>query len=153
MSLTGLTSHVPRWGIDWLGKALIKQLIADFAQVVVILLLVLRKNAMLLREDIKKRVFEAADQLYGEKGGGVFPTVEEVRQRCRVGMASVNAAMKEWRTNQLQNPMRIDVEACQMELEALKTRLDRLDDRQELLHQQLEAIRQALAAPLQDERK
>lgn len=153
MSLTGLTSHVPRWGIDWLGKALIKQLIADFAQIVVILLLILRKNAMLLREDIKKRVFEAADQLYVEKGGGVFPTVEEVRQRCRVGMANVNATMKEWRTNQLQNPMRIDVEACRMELEALKTRLDRLDDRQELLHQQLEAIRQALAAPLPDERK
>ena len=153
MSLTGLTSHVPRWGIDWLGKALIKQLIADFAQIVVILLLILRKNAMLLREDIKKRVFEAADQLYVEKGGGVFPTVEEVRQRCRVGMANVNAAMKEWRTNQLQNPMRIDVEACRMELEALKTRLDQLDDRQELLHQQLEAIRQALAAPLPDERK
>lgn len=153
MSLTGLASHVPRWGIDWLGKALIKQLIADFAQIVVILLLILRKNAMLLREDIKKRVFEAADQLYGEKGGGVFPTVEEVRQRCRVGMANVNAAMKEWRTNQLQNPMRIDVEACRMELEALKTRLDRLDARQELLHQQLEAIRQALAAPLPDERK
>lgn len=108
---------------------------------------------MLLREDIKKRVFEVADQLYGEKGGGVFPTVEEVRQRCRIGMASVNAAMKEWRASQLQNPMRIDVEACQMELEALKTRLDRLDDRQELLHQQLEAIRQALAAPLPDERK
>ena len=153
MSLTGLTSHVPRWSIDWLDKALIKQLIADFAQVVVILLLILRKNAMLLREDIKKRVFEAADQLYSEKGGGVFPTVEEVRQRCRVGMANVNAAMKEWRASQLQNPMRIDVEACQMEVEALKTRLDRLDDRQELLHQQLEAIRQALAAPLPDERK
>ena len=99
MSLTGLTSHVPRWSIDWLDKALIKQLIADFAQVVVILLLILRKNAMLLREDIKKRVFEAADQLYSEKGvshgrgsAPALPRRHGQRERGHEGMARQSAS-------------------------------------------------------------
>ena len=55
---------------------------------------------MALSQDIKERIFAAADALHAASGTGEFPSVEAVRQESRAGMNNVVEAMKEWRQNQ-----------------------------------------------------
>lgn len=55
---------------------------------------------MALSQDIKERIFAAADVLHAESATGEFPSVEAVRQASRSGMNNVVEAMKEWRQNQ-----------------------------------------------------
>lgn len=51
-------------------------------------------------QDIKQRIFAAADALHAASVNGEFPSVETVRQESRAGMNNVVEAMKEWRQNQ-----------------------------------------------------
>ena len=51
-----------------------------------------------MNQELKERIFAAADELYGENGD--FPHVEAVRQRARAGMNYVVEALKEWRQKQ-----------------------------------------------------
>lgn len=55
---------------------------------------------MALSQDIKERIFAAADALHAASATGEFPSVEAVRQESRAGMNNVVEAMKEWRQNQ-----------------------------------------------------
>ncbi len=55
---------------------------------------------MALSQDIKERIFCAADELHAASPTGEFPSVEAVRQSSRAGMNNVVEAMKEWRQNQ-----------------------------------------------------
>jgi colicin import membrane protein len=55
---------------------------------------------MALSQDIKDRIFAAADELYAITTDGEYPNVEAVRQRSRAGMNNVVEAMKEWRQRQ-----------------------------------------------------
>lgn len=55
---------------------------------------------MALSQDIKERIFAAADALHAASETGEFPSVEAVRQESRAGMNNVVEAMKEWRQNQ-----------------------------------------------------
>lgn len=54
---------------------------------------------MALSNDIKERIFAAADRLHAASEAGEFPNVEAVRQESRAGMNNVVEAMKEWRQN------------------------------------------------------
>lgn len=51
-----------------------------------------------MNQELKDRIFAAADDLYAENGE--FPNVEIVRQRARAGMNYVVEALKEWRQKQ-----------------------------------------------------
>lgn len=55
---------------------------------------------MALNQEIKERIFIAANELYAEDSSGEFPNIEIVRQRSRAGMNYVVEAMKEWRAMQ-----------------------------------------------------
>jgi chromosome segregation ATPase len=55
---------------------------------------------MALSQDIKERIFAAANALHAASETGEFPSIEEVRQESRAGMNNVVEAMKEWRQNQ-----------------------------------------------------
>lgn len=55
---------------------------------------------MAMNQEIKERIFTAADELYADSDGGEYPSIEAVRQRCRAGMNNVVEAMKEWRARQ-----------------------------------------------------
>lgn len=55
---------------------------------------------MALSQDIKERIFAAADSLHAASETGEFPSVEAVRQESHAGMNNVVEAMKEWRQKQ-----------------------------------------------------
>ncbi len=55
---------------------------------------------MALSQEIKERIFAAADELHAASATGEFPSVEAVRQESRAGMNAVVEAMKEWRQSQ-----------------------------------------------------
>jgi colicin import membrane protein len=55
---------------------------------------------MALSQDIKERIFAAANALHAANETGEFPSVEAVRQESHAGMNNVVEAMKEWRQNQ-----------------------------------------------------
>ena len=55
---------------------------------------------MALNPEVKKRIFDAADELHTASETGEYPNVEAVRQRSRAGMNNVVEAMQEWRQNQ-----------------------------------------------------
>jgi colicin import membrane protein len=55
---------------------------------------------MALNPDVKKRIFDAADELHAASESGDYPNVEAVRQRSRAGMNNVVEAMQEWRQKQ-----------------------------------------------------
>jgi colicin import membrane protein len=55
---------------------------------------------MALNPDVKKRIFDAADELHAASETGDYPNVEAVRQRSRAGMNNVVEAMQEWRQKQ-----------------------------------------------------
>lgn len=49
--------------------------------------------------EVRSRVFQAANELYG--GDGRFPTVNHVRRVARVDMQAAATLMKEWRNHQM----------------------------------------------------
>lgn len=51
-------------------------------------------------QEIRDRVFAAADSLYASSENGEYPSIEEVRIASRAGMQNVVSAMKEWRKAQ-----------------------------------------------------
>lgn len=56
---------------------------------------------------IRDRIYEAADQLYGQGGRQTFPTVDAVRKHARVNMNDASVGMRSWRrlqTSQLDVP-------------------------------------------------
>lgn len=55
---------------------------------------------MALSQEVRERIFAAADTLHAASQSGDFPSVEAVRQESRASMNSVVEAMKEWRQNQ-----------------------------------------------------
>jgi hypothetical protein len=55
---------------------------------------------MALNPDVKKRIFDAADELHANSETGEYPSIEAVRQSSKAGMNNVVEAMKEWRQNQ-----------------------------------------------------
>jgi chromosome segregation ATPase len=55
---------------------------------------------MALNPDVRKRIFDAADELHANSETGEYPNVEAVRQSSKAGMNNVVEAMKEWRQNQ-----------------------------------------------------
>lgn len=55
---------------------------------------------MAINQEIKDRIFSAADELYAASEDGEFPSVEAVRKLSRAGMANVVECMKEWRAKQ-----------------------------------------------------
>lgn len=62
---------------------------------------------MALSQDIRERIFAAADALFAASETGEFPNVEAVRQESRAGMNYVVEAMKEWRQNQRRQVMTV----------------------------------------------
>lgn len=62
---------------------------------------------MALSQDIRERIFAAADALFAADESGDFPNVEAVRQESRAGMNYVVEAMKEWRQNQRRQVMTV----------------------------------------------
>ncbi len=77
---------------------------------------------MAISQDIKERIFAAADQLYAENDTGEFPSIEAVRQLSRAGMNNVVEAMKEWRQQQrkqvqtIKEPMPADLQMILQEM-------------------------------------
>lgn len=77
---------------------------------------------MALNQELKERIFKAADELYAINENREFPRIEEVRQLCRAGMNSVVEAMKEWRQQQrkqvqtIREPMPVDLQATLHEM-------------------------------------
>lgn len=55
-----------------------------------------------MNQDIKDRIFAAADELFAASTTGDFPNVEAVRQKSRANMNYVVEALKEWRQRQRQ---------------------------------------------------
>lgn len=55
---------------------------------------------MAMSNEIKERIFAAADSLHAGSETGEYPSVEAVRQESRAGMNNVVEGMKEWRQNQ-----------------------------------------------------
>ena len=53
-----------------------------------------------MNQEIKDRIFAAADRLFSESASNEFPTVEQVRQASRASMNYVVDALKEWRQKQ-----------------------------------------------------
>ncbi|EEN5590934.1 KfrA protein [Salmonella enterica subsp. enterica serovar Mountpleasant] len=62
---------------------------------------------MALSQDMRERIFAAADALFAADESGEFPNVEAVRQESRAGMNYVVEAMKEWRQNQRRQVMTV----------------------------------------------
>ncbi|EGL6764544.1 KfrA protein [Salmonella enterica] len=62
---------------------------------------------MALSQDMRERIFAAADALFAASETGEFPNVEAVRQESRAGMNYVVEAMKEWRQNQRRQVMTV----------------------------------------------
>lgn len=62
---------------------------------------------MVLSQDMRERIFAAADALFAADESGDFPNVEAVRQESRAGMNYVVEAMKEWRQNQRRQVMTV----------------------------------------------
>lgn len=62
---------------------------------------------MALSQDMRERIFAAADALFAADESGDFPNVEAVRQESRAGMNYVVEAMKEWRQNQRRQVMTV----------------------------------------------
>lgn len=52
---------------------------------------------MTINQEIKERIFTAADELYAASKDGEYPRIEDVRQLSRAGMNTVAEVMKEWR--------------------------------------------------------
>ena len=55
---------------------------------------------MALNQEIKERIYAAADELHAASETGEYPSVEAVRQLSRAGMNNVVEAMKGWRQAQ-----------------------------------------------------
>ncbi|TQC94787.1 hypothetical protein FK216_15430 [Moraxellaceae bacterium AER2_44_116] len=53
-----------------------------------------------MNQEVKDRIFAAADRLFSESASNEFPTVEQVRQASRASMNYVVEALKEWRQKQ-----------------------------------------------------
>lgn len=51
----------------------------------------------MMTQEIRDRIFSAADELYQQSGRETFPTVDVVRKAARVNMNDASVAMKEWR--------------------------------------------------------
>lgn len=56
-----------------------------------------------MNQEIKDRIFAAADALFADSTTGDFPNVEAVRQKSRANMNYVVEALKEWRQRQRQS--------------------------------------------------
>ncbi len=106
---------------------------------------------MLMNQEIKERIFAAADELHAANPNGEFPNVEAVRQLSRAGMNNVVEAMKEWRAKQ-----RKQVQAVR---EPLPTKLHGIlqatgqslwETAQQLANESLEAARAAFEAEKTD---
>lgn len=106
---------------------------------------------MALNQEIKERIFAAADELHAASPNGEFPNVEAVRQLSRAGMNNVVEAMKEWRAKQ-----RKQVQAVRAPLPAeLHGVLQRAgqslwETAQQLANESLEAARAAFEAEKTD---
>lgn len=106
---------------------------------------------MALNQEIKERIFAAADELHAASPNGEFPNVEAVRQLSRAGMNNVVEAMKEWRAKQ-----RKQVQAVREPLPAelhgvLQTAGQSLwETAQRLANESLEAARAAFEAEKTD---
>ena len=50
-----------------------------------------------MNQEVKDRIFAAADRLFSESPTNEFPTVDQVRQASSAGMNYVVEALKEWR--------------------------------------------------------
>lgn len=106
---------------------------------------------MALNQEIKERIFAAADELHAASPNGEFPNVEAVRQLSRAGMNNVVEAMKEWRAKQ-----RKQVQAVREPLPAelhgvLQTAGQSLwETAQQLANESLEAARAAFEAEKTD---
>lgn len=55
---------------------------------------------MAIRDDVRTRIYEAADKLLAESADGSLPTVDAVRQLSQANMNSVVEGMKDWRAKQ-----------------------------------------------------
>jgi uncharacterized coiled-coil DUF342 family protein len=106
---------------------------------------------MALNQEVKERIFAAADDLYAANPDGEFPNVEAVRQVSRAGMNNVVEAMKEWRAKRRQQ-----VQAVRAPLPAelhgvLQTAAQNLwDTAQQLANESLEVARSAFEAERND---
>lgn len=55
---------------------------------------------MAIRDDVRTRIYEAADKLLADSADGSLPTVDAVRQLSQANMNSVVEGMKDWRAKQ-----------------------------------------------------
>lgn len=53
-----------------------------------------------MNEEIRERIFTAANDLYEQNGRNSFPTVDAVRKAARVNMSDASSGMREWRRSQ-----------------------------------------------------
>jgi len=58
------------------------------------------RKEMAISTEIRERIYAAADELLAANEKGEWPTVEEVRQASRAGMAAVVECMRDWRAKQ-----------------------------------------------------
>lgn len=56
---------------------------------------------MNIAQEIRERIFTAANSLYEQSGRTDFPTVDAVRKTARVNMNDASACMKDWRRAQM----------------------------------------------------
>jgi len=62
---------------------------------------------MAIGSDLRERIYAAADELLKASESGDFPSVEEVRQASRAGMAAVVECMRDWRRSKTRRPTAI----------------------------------------------
>jgi chromosome segregation ATPase len=110
-----------------------------------------RIKKMALSQDIKDRIFAAADTLYAASQTGEFPKIEAVRQESRAGMNYVVEAMKEWRQKQRKQVQTVR-EPLPVELHAVVQDMGQKfwEIAQQLANTSLEAAKVAFEAEKQD---
>lgn len=64
---------------------------------------------MLVNEDTKKRIIEAAEELH-KADPSKFPTVSEVRSKAKADMNSTAIVMKEWRASKMMPTQQLDTD-------------------------------------------
>lgn len=106
---------------------------------------------MALSQEIKDRIFAAADELYRASETGKYPNIDAVRQECRASMNSVVEAMKEWRQNQRKQvrPVR---EPLPVELHSAVQSMGQSlwETAQQLAHESLDAAKAAFETEKRD---
>src|SRR6266545_3390506 len=104
-----------------------------------------------MNQEIKDRIFTAADELFAAAPHGDFPSVEAVRKKSRANMNYVVEAVREWRQRQRQTVQAVrDPLPDNLQDAALTMGRSIWETAQRLANESLDAVRAAFEAEKAD---